>query len=136
MFSYPKINPPINHIPLMIVSPVQNVEYVYWDSDNKQIRQTNDKVEAISCLSLPFLKTTYSSKSVFFVPDHNDIVRFDTQAYGKTGGIVIKECKRRVKHIDCVSDLNGLQGVSFVIWSGNTKFDFNELKSSCRYRGT
>ena len=66
MFSYTKFDPPINHIPLMIVSLVQNVEYLYWDSDNKQIRQTNDKVVAINCSSLPFLKTTYSSKYVFF----------------------------------------------------------------------
>ena len=117
MFSYTKFDPPINHIPLMIVSLFQKVEYLYWDSDNKQIRQTNDKVVAINCSSLPFLKTTYSSKYVFFVTDQNDIVRFDPKAYGKPGVIVFKESEHRVKHIDCVSDLNDLKQVSFVIWS-------------------
>ena len=50
----------------------------------------------------------------FFVTDQNDIVRFDPKAYGKPGVIVIKESEHRVKHIDCVSDLNIF---SFVIWS-------------------
>ena len=54
--------------------------------------------------------------------DQNDIVRFDTKANGKPGVFVIKESEHRVKHIDCVSDLNDLkQVVSFVIWSMETQ---------------
>ena len=100
---------------------------------SKFVKRTINLKQLIVC-HCHFLRRT-ALNLFFFVPDHNDIVRFDTQAYGKTGGIVMNKCKRRVKYIDFVSDLNGLQGVSFVIWSGNTKFDFNELKSIFRYRG-
>ena len=113
LFSYSTFNPPFNHIPLMIYSVSQKVDYVYWDSVNKQVRQTNKELVKINCSLQPAVKMSYTSQYyMFFIANQNRIVHFDTKN-SLTYLLCIKEDEHRVKIIDCVSHC----GSYFVIWS-------------------
>ena len=113
LFSYSTFNPPFNHIPLMICSVRQKVDYVYWDSVNEQVRQTNKESVKIHCSSQPAVKMNYMSEYyLFFIADQNCIVRFDTSG-SLTDVRCIKEDEHRVRSIDCVSHCRSY----FVIWS-------------------
>ena len=115
MFSYTKFEPPINHITLLICSVDQVVDYVYWDSVSKDVRQTNKGSVKIHCPSEPIVKmNSTSDEYMFFITDQKNIIRFDTYKEYSPSVLLVKEGEHKVKNIDCVSRLSGNQ---FVIWS-------------------